>query len=533
MELLSDGTVLIADDTYTQPWFRLKPDATGSYVNGVWSLAPDMHDTRLYFPSQMLSDGRLFVAGGEFGNGTRTAEIFDPVAETWTRIPGRALGDIGDVPSEILPDGRVLVGYRFGPQTTIYDPVGNTWTNAAPKLRFSPSDEESWMLLPDHSVLTVETNTPPHAQKYLPADNVWVDAGTTPANLITGFEIGPGLLLPDGRAFFIGATGHTALYTPPDDPHDPGTWASGPDLPGDLGAWDTPAAVMPNGKVFLIVGHQNYGGPAFFFEYDPARNGLTAVPGPNFPGPYLCRMLALPNGQILVTGGTLGDSFRLYVYTPDGAPDRSWAPTIAAVTDNGDGSFVLTGTQLNGISEGAAYGDDAEMSSNYPIVRLTGADGRVYYARTFNWSNTGVATGDTPVSTEFSLPDGLEAGTYSLEVAANGIASDPVDFTVAPPATERMAAVADAWAGANAVRGSGTVVPVSPLPVQARTKDQWAPLAVEGRTLRSDLKVGAHSTRGSEAGMKRLNGFEREEASSALPVVKREMAIIWVSGDPT
>src|SRR5262249_12860043 len=74
----------------------------------------------------------------------------------------------------------------------------------------------------------------------------------------------------------------------------------------------------------------------------------------------------------------------------------------------------------------------AEMSSNYPLVRLVDADGNVLYARTFNWSNTGVATGDTPVSTYFTLPDGISAGTYSLAVVANGIASDPVDFTVGP-----------------------------------------------------------------------------------------------------
>jgi hypothetical protein len=69
------------------------------------------------------------------------------------------------------------------------------------------------------------------------------------------------------------------------------------------------------------------------------------------------------------------------------------------------------------------------MSSNYPIVRLTDGRGGVFYARTFGWS-VGVATGDTAVSTNFTLPSGIPAGTYSLSAVANGIASDPVDFTV-------------------------------------------------------------------------------------------------------
>ena len=35
-------------------------------------------------------------------------------------------------------------------------------------------------------------------------------------------------------------------------------------------------------------------------------------------------------------------------------------PGISNIEANADGSFELTGTNLNGISEGAAYGDDAQ-----------------------------------------------------------------------------------------------------------------------------------------------------------------------------
>src|ERR1035437_2769653 len=67
------------------------------------------------------------------------------------------------------------------------------------------------------------------------------------------------------------------------------------------------------------------------------------------------------------------------------------------------------------------------MGSNYPLVRFTDGSGNVYYGRTFNWSSTGVMTGTNIVSTEFTLPAGLPAGSY-LEVVANGIASDSVAF---------------------------------------------------------------------------------------------------------
>ena len=108
-------------------------------------------------------------------------------------------------------------------------------------------------------------------------------------------------------------------------------------------------------------------------------------------------MLMLPNGDVLLT-----DSFStLWEYTPDGSPSPSWQPTIASVARNGGNTYTLTGTQLNGLSEGAYYGDDAEMASNFPIVRFTDDGGHVYYGRTFNWSSTGVATGSTPHTVQF------------------------------------------------------------------------------------------------------------------------------------
>jgi hypothetical protein len=92
----------------------------------------------------------------------------------------------------------------------------------------------------------------------------------------------------------------------------------------------------------------------------------------------------------------------------------------------------LTGTLLNGISEGAAYGDDAQMNSNYPLVRLTNSAGNVYYERTYNWSSTGVMTGNKLVTTEFTNSAALPPGIYSLVVVANGFSSAPFSFVIQP-----------------------------------------------------------------------------------------------------
>lgn len=84
----------------------------------------------------------------------------------------------------------------------------------------------------------------------------------------------------------------------------------------------------------------------------------------------------------------------------------------------------MTGTQLNGLDEGAAYGDDNEMSSNYPIVRVRDdANGNIYYARSYDWSSTGVATGSATETVDFDLPAQLGSDPYEVQAVANGIQS--------------------------------------------------------------------------------------------------------------
>src|SRR5208337_1707318 len=69
--LLSDGTVMAASGEpgaggIGNAWYRLTPDVNGSYLNGTWSTLAPMNYARLYYSSQVLRDGRVLVAGGEY-----------------------------------------------------------------------------------------------------------------------------------------------------------------------------------------------------------------------------------------------------------------------------------------------------------------------------------------------------------------------------------------------------------------------------------------------------------------------------------
>ena len=72
-------------------------------------------------------------------------------------------------------------------------------------------------------------------------------------------------------------------------------------------------------------------------------------------------------------------------------------------------TYKISGTQFNGLSQAAAFGDEFQTATNYPLVRITNSStGHVFYARTHNHSTMAVATGSAIVSTNFDVPATME-----------------------------------------------------------------------------------------------------------------------------
>src|SRR5207253_4236576 len=152
--LLTDGTVMCQDGGGAA-WWKLTPDATGDYVNGTWSPLASMHNSRLYYTSAVLRDGRVLLAGGEYsdaGSETNKVELYYPTLDLWVQIASPAgWAEVGDAPCCTLPDGRVLMGSIESNETAIFDPVSETWS-AGPN-KDDSSSEETWVLLGDETVL--------------------------------------------------------------------------------------------------------------------------------------------------------------------------------------------------------------------------------------------------------------------------------------------------------------------------------------------------------------------------------------------
>ena len=642
MILMTDGSIMMQTFDDIQTWVKLTPDAKGSYVNGTWTTLGKMITPRLYFSSDVLQNGNLWVMGGEYtgpfedANWGTQAEIYDPLANTWTevahdpdqpcgqlpvtsnvnltagsttvagiystfrmmpgwtvrgagipskttvvsvdsptsvtisaaatateqstaRFTGEVAGCFGDDPSALLPGGQILVGDLINQNAYLYSLAADTFTPTGSKVYEDSSDEEGWAILPNNQILTYDLDpsigmNTGFAEKYTPATGVWTGIspadgtakGTLPvlSSNALGFELGPLLRLQDGRVLVIGANQHTALYTPGSN-----TWHPGPDMIADLtgpggtipnalwGADDAPAAILPNGHVYLIADagpnpvSQNasttagsatitvpstagmqatwsiaqadgtnttippsaaifsvdsrtqftlgvidasgnlvranalttqgsiglvlggiFSSPAQIFRFDSRAGTMTPIASP--PGSllptnpaFIMRMLVLPTGQLMLSDS----SNQLYVYTPNrsSAPE-SLRPAISRVRYRGYGVFELTGTQINGQSEGAAYGDDDQMNENFPIVRLQDPDtGNVYYCRTSNWSSVAVGGGYQPETVDFTVNPAVRKGNYWLTVVGAGIASEPVKIHI--DADE----ILQNYGGANAQAATG------------------------------------------------------------------------------
>jgi hypothetical protein len=441
---MTDGTV-IAQGYGETDWWRLTPDNTGSYRNGTWAQIASLPSG--YSPYAMteavLADGRLVISGGEYNFDqfafTNLGAIYDPLKNKWSMIDAPAgWNNIGDTPSIVLPDGRFVLGYKFRRKMAALDPKTLTWTPLVSNGKNIMNSEEGWVLLPDGSFLSIDVAGHPKSERYYPKTGKWVDEGNTAGVDLRGAqnccghciqygkknkcydppgETGAAVRRPDGTVFATGSipdgenTAHTAIWTPPASGKI-GTWKAGPNFPSGDESYDSPVSILPNGNVLV------QGTSGRFYEFDGKNLNSTSLSGSG-------ELMPLPSGEVLVGGYA--------VYKSTGNYNSSWAPTISSSPPSvtRGSTYKISGTQFNGLNQGAAFGDEFDTHTNYPLLRITNNNsGHVFYCRTHDHSTMGVATGSKTVSTNFDVPSGMETGAGKLEVVANGIPSTAVDVTV-------------------------------------------------------------------------------------------------------
>lgn len=444
---LRDGRILVHEEQSgnSNVWHILTPDSTGSYVNGTWSSGGHMQPgyAPWFFGSQVLMDGKtVVIEGGEYNGGrsvwTTKGAIGTISGSTinWTaNNPPAGWTTLGDAESVLLADGTYMQSNCCSAQNALFKGP-NSWA-ATGSVNQSSNDESAFTLLTNDLVLTVDAKgssncgTSQGSELYDQGTGIWSCGPPLPVQLYNpnDEELGAAVLMYNNKVMqFGGNIVATAIYDVASN-----SWSVGPTPANGLDMADGPAALEPNGKVLAMLSPGLFKSGCQFVEYDPTTNTLTNTANPsNCPGDssYVGHLMMLPTGQIMFTdfSGTVE------IYTPAAGLVAGVAPTINPVSgsiSSPSTNNALSGTQLNGLSENNAYGDDYQGATNYPLVRLVqaSAPNNVYYTTTHSENTHSIAPG-TSNSTQFDVPAGLPAGTYTLYLVANGIESNPISVDV-------------------------------------------------------------------------------------------------------
>lgn len=326
---LADGRVLGLDDS----WPEHRPQAIWDPFTNRFTRIGTTVGKRQNPVGVLLADDRVLIIGGDItepvnGSGTATystAELFDPATGSF-RTTGPMVGK-GWAPSAIrLRDGRVLVldGISVDDAQSsdpllrtaeVYDPVTDTWTATADLV--AKAGGANMALLPDGRVLLVggtwpETNQaeifdPPTATfsqtDDLPADGVHPSTRTDLWPQVAATAVA----LPDGRILVPGRhcdeiSQHDEAPTPAAI-FDPATERFSPTAP--MPHCVEQAIALPDGRIFL---RSFWVATTWSGIYDPADGTITETAPP--PGGRYMNAVGLPDGRLLVTADGAASIFR-------------------------------------------------------------------------------------------------------------------------------------------------------------------------------------------------------------------------------
>jgi hypothetical protein len=350
--------------------------------------------------------------------------------------PPSGWSTIGDSPAIVLPNGTFMMGQGGSPSTkqVNFNATTLTWT-AVGTGKADGFSEEGFALLPDGNVLNVDTEDGTNSELYNPSTAKWTSAGSTLVTLPNSGglgivpELGPLMQRPNGSVVAFGATTNTAIYSPT------GTWAAGPTFPNSDDIADGNASILQDGNILVYTSPGVFSGTGTFYEFTFPGNTYVTAPSTAKSATlqsWDARQLLLPTGQVMWMASD-GATKDVELYTSVGTINPAWAPVIKSVpaTVTRGVAATISGTQFNGFSAGTTYGDDGQMASNFPLVRITNQTTKhVFYARTSNFSTMGIATGSTVETAKFVVPATAEAGVSSLVVVANGIPSAAKKVTI-------------------------------------------------------------------------------------------------------
>jgi N-acetylneuraminic acid mutarotase len=341
---------------------HVAPTAGAVLVDPAWAAVPSMSTTRTGPTSVLLPNGKAFVAGGMAEGGgcvheQSSAEIYDPVANTWT-----VSNAVSSEPHTygylvLLSTGKALLGGGLfcnteSANTELYDPVADKFSPAAP---MPSSGQPVTVLLPPPSnkliVFGAWDPTGPTAyptvQTYDPTTDMW----SLDAPMLLTRSGHTATLLPDGRILVAGGASDTTAIVNECELYDPvaDKWSLA--APMATAREFHAATLLDDGTVLVVGGAPSFAGTATLASteiYHPATD--TWTPGPSLPLSVSPNAATLLNdGTVLVAGGftatatASAERFDPVSFTWLDAGSLPSPQAGAAVVLLGDGSVLVAG----------------------------------------------------------------------------------------------------------------------------------------------------------------------------------------------
>lgn len=276
-------------------------------ATNMWTMAASLITGRVYQTATLLPSGSVLVAGGTTGSGASittlaSAELYDPVADTWQQLPPMLKPRQGHT-ATLLPNGKVLLAGGLNAtgwesSTEIFDPLSNSYATAAAMTTVRGAQTAT--LLPDGTVLVVGgeiagSTTLASAEVYDPIANTWTPAGS----LIAGRYGHTATRLGNGKVLVTGGCGGGNCNPVLTDAelYDPTTRAWTPTAPTLTPHATHTATLLGDGTVLIAGGSGNE-----VELYDPVAGTWSPTASLLMPrGGHSANMLG--NGKVLVAGG--------------------------------------------------------------------------------------------------------------------------------------------------------------------------------------------------------------------------------------
>ena len=309
----------------------------------------------------------MLVAGGTGGAALGSAELYDPISNTWS-----AAGSLGVTraahTATLLTNGKVLVtgGFNgsFHASAELYDPATNTWAPAA-SLTTARQIHTATLLSNGKVLLAGGQNaggSVSAGELYNPGTDTWSAAGSLAAARYSH----SGGLLPNGKVLVVG--GVDAVQLSSAEIYDPGANAWFPAASLSSGRRNISLSLLPNGTLIAAGGFNGSGSVASVDRYNLSSNTWSLTGAMSVPRETHTATL-LPSGKVLIVGGG----------------NAGGVLTSAELYDPGAASWTLTANLLQARSE-----HTATLLDNGKVLAAGGLNGgnsaELYNPGTNTWS---------------------------------------------------------------------------------------------------------------------------------------------------